>query len=170
MRSFRVAVPLLILAGTLGCQSTPYEKAYGTYARGYSDKKLSEDIFYVQFVATPFTSAETLDNYLYHRAAELTVRHGFHYFTILRDPRPSMQCRTVYKTQADRTAMIDKREREFPTMGTMHMTIQCFTAPEQAAGEDLIDAQTYLPEGHNPRRAKSITPGSDRRPACVLPQ
>jgi len=152
MKLSRIMVLLAFLAGTWGCHPTPYQKAYPASAHGYSDRKFCEDTFYVQFVANALTFPDTLNRYLYRRAAELTVRHGFRYFAIVGDPCPLTQYHTEYRSQEDERARIDSMEVEFPTWGTMRMTIQCFQDPQQAAGLRLIDAQAHLPKDRRPKQ------------------
>jgi len=151
MTLFRRVTLLAILIGAWGCQPTPYQKAYTDSARGYSDHEFSQDTFYVQFMANHITPAATLHRYLLRRAAELTVRHGFRYFAVIRDPGPRIEYHTEYRTREDEQAMIDSIQVEYPAWGTMHMTIQCFQDPQQAAGVRLIDAQAHLPKGGRPK-------------------
>jgi len=146
-----IGIPLAILIGTSGCQPTPYQKAYTTSGRGYYDREFSQDTFYVQFTANYFTPDDTLLRYLYRRAAELTVRHGFHYFAVVRDPRPLIEYHTEYRTKEHEAAMMDSMQVEHPAWGTMHMTIQCFEDPQNTSGVPLIDAKAHLPKGRRPR-------------------
>jgi hypothetical protein len=144
MKASRVVVLLAVLACAGGCAPTPYQRAGVISARGYSDKRLSEDTFHVKFVGNYRTPADTLYGYLHRRAAELTVRHGFRYFAIIREPRPLTEYQIVYRCREDEEAGIDAKEVEVPAWGTLHMTIQCFKAGQNAPGVRLIDAQAYL--------------------------
>jgi hypothetical protein len=142
-----IMLALLALPCVWGCEPTPYQRAGVSFGRGYSDKKLSEDTFHVSFAANYATSAETLREYLYRRAAELTSRYGFRYFAVVRPPRPLTWYKTIYPSQEDREAGIDGQEAELPAWGTLHMTIQCFRTRPDASGPRLSDAETCLLRG-----------------------
>lgn len=144
MKSYRMVISLAVLLCAWGCEPTPYQKAGPTSARGYSEKRLSEDTFHVQFMGSPTTSAEMMHEYLYRRAAELTLRHGFRYFAVVREPRPLAEYQTKYRSREDEQAGVDAREVEVPAWGTLQMTIQCFKNPENASGTSLINAEALL--------------------------
>jgi hypothetical protein len=146
MKSSEIVVSLVVLICTSSCEPTPYQKAYTAWAHGYSDKRLSQDTFHLQFVANPITSADILHEYLYRRAAELTLRHGFRYFAILRDPCPLSKYRIKYRSQEDAGAGIDSMEVEVPAWGTLHMTIRCFKDDPGTSDVCLIEAQACLPQ------------------------
>ena len=114
------------------------------FGRGYADKEFSDDTFHVAFTASYTTSAATLREYLYRRAAELTLRHKFRYFAVIREPRPLAKYKIMYRYQPDQGAGIDAEEVEVPARGTLHMTIQCFEDAWQTAGARPIDAIAYL--------------------------
>jgi hypothetical protein len=152
MRLSGIVIPLVVLICTSGCEPTPYQKAYTALAHGYSDKRFSQDAFHVQFVANYTTSASTLCRYLYRRAAELTVQHGFRYFAVVREPCPLIEYQITYRSQEDAEAWIDGMEVEVPAWGTMHMTIECFKDAQHPSGVRLIDAQAHLPKGRRPKR------------------
>lgn len=63
-----------------GC-STTYKSTGLT--GGYSDTRLSSDIFQVSFRGNGFTSREKASDFSLLRAAELTIQNGFNYFIIL---------------------------------------------------------------------------------------
>lgn len=63
-----------------GC-ATPYQSA-GSRG-GYSDYRVSTDLFAVSFRGNTGTREETVDKYLLRRASEITLEHGFKYFVIL---------------------------------------------------------------------------------------
>jgi len=144
MKSSSLVFALAVLAGTLGCEPTPYQRDGARATGGYSDRRLSEDTFHVKFVGTFTTPEETLREYLYRRSAELTLRHGFQYFAVLRDSRPVTEYQTKYRSRSDEAAGVDGLDVEFPAWGTLHMTIQCFEDRPETAGENLIDAKAYL--------------------------
>ena len=59
-----------------GCQPTPYQRKGPSSALGYSDKKLSDNTFQVWFFANSNTPPNTVREYLYKRAAEITIKNG----------------------------------------------------------------------------------------------
>ena len=63
-----------------GC-ATPYQSAGS--GGGYSDYRVSKDLFAVSFRGNTGTREETVDKYLLRRASEITLKHGFKYFVIL---------------------------------------------------------------------------------------
>jgi hypothetical protein len=63
-----------------GC-ATPYKSADA--GKGYSDFRITTDVFAVSFRGSAGTFEETVDRYLLRRASELTLEHGFTYFVIL---------------------------------------------------------------------------------------
>ena len=144
MRSFWTAVVLFVSLGVGGCAPTLYQKAPVAFGHGYAEKKFSDDTFHVAFTANYTTSAATLREYLYRRAAELTRQHKFQYFVVIREPRPRSEYKIVYRYHEDRGAGIDAEEVEVPARGTLHMTIQCFKDARQAAGTQPIDAMACL--------------------------
>ena len=76
-------VLLLALAGLLaGCgQPTPYQPAADGY--GYSEQQIEENRYRVTFAGNDLTAADTVQNYLLYRAAELTLDRGYDYFTVV---------------------------------------------------------------------------------------
>ena len=144
MKSYRMVIPLAVLICAWGCEPTPYQKAGPTSAGGYSEKRLSEDTFHVQFMGSPTMSADVMQTYLYRRAAELTLRHQFRYFAVIREPRPLAKYKAIYRHRVDQAAGIKAEEVEQPMRGTLHMTIQCFKNPENASDPSLINAEAYL--------------------------
>jgi hypothetical protein len=102
------------------------------------------------FTANYTTPPATLREYLYRRAAELTLQHKSRYFAVTREPRPLVEYRTVYRSEEDKEAGIDAEEVELPAWGTLQMTIQCFENVSTAAGTSLIDARACLPGVHGP--------------------
>ena len=72
---------LLPIVATLGC-ATAYQKE-GVFTNGYSDFRSSEDTFVITFRANEHTSEEKVLEYALKRAAELTLKNGFQYFSIL---------------------------------------------------------------------------------------
>ena len=69
-------VPVLLLCGCAS-EPTPYQRAGARLGGGYSEKRVSEDTFYVTYTANSRTPGRVMYAYLCRRAAELTLRHGF---------------------------------------------------------------------------------------------
>jgi len=80
--------PILFLISTLfilifsGC-STKYGQQ--SFKGGYSETRLSENIFIVTFKGNAFISKEEVSDYLLLRNSELTLNNGFSYFAIVSD-------------------------------------------------------------------------------------
>lgn len=79
----RTVLCLLILGVLAGCnrQATPYQPAAGGY--GYGEQQLEDNRYRVTFAGNDLTSAETVQNYLLYRSAEVTLDHGYDYFTMV---------------------------------------------------------------------------------------
>lgn len=74
----RVLVTFTVLV--LAC-ATPYQRA--GYAGGYSETRLAEDRWIVDFWGNGYTSGARVRDFTLLRAAELTLDNGFRYFAIL---------------------------------------------------------------------------------------
>jgi len=76
-------IVLAILAVMLvGC-ATPYQP-FELFGRGgYSDKRISENIYQVAYYANAATNMQTLNSLLLYRTAEITLDQGFDYFEVL---------------------------------------------------------------------------------------
>lgn len=69
-----------------GCMTaTPYqpERPGQAISGGYSDERLSENRFKVNFSGNNLTSRDRVEGYLLYRAAELTLQNGYDYFIIV---------------------------------------------------------------------------------------
>lgn len=66
-----------------GCarEPTPYQPIVDGY--GYSEQRIEDNRYRVTFAGNDFTKSETVQNYLLYRAAELTLNHGYDYFTVV---------------------------------------------------------------------------------------
>ena len=95
-RLSKLPLALTLLICILGCQATPYQKLGTTSAGGYSEKRISDDIFYVRFIANSNTPPKVVCRYLYRRAAEVTLENGFLYFTVIRGPGQLTERREFY--------------------------------------------------------------------------
>jgi len=70
---------VLAIALTVGC-TTAYQSTGMT--GGFSETKLSQDLFEVRFQGNGFTSADRVSQFLLRRAAEITLENHRRYFVI----------------------------------------------------------------------------------------
>lgn len=81
----RPLVRALLLGGVLALAAcaapTPYAPA-GDAGFGYTQTQIEENRWRVAFAGNADTARETVENYLLHRAAELTLEQGGDYFVI----------------------------------------------------------------------------------------
>jgi hypothetical protein len=143
-------VPVILLCGCVR-EPTPYQRAGTRWAEGYSEKRVSQDTFYVTYMANDRTPGRVVCAYLYRHAAELTLRYGFNYFAVIRGPRQPIYREARYGSGVDKKEMREPIDIERPVSGTVFMTIQCFKAL-QAPPETrvIIDAKGYLEKNPNP--------------------
>jgi hypothetical protein len=73
------ALLALLLAGC--AVPTPYQPAADGY--GYSEQQLESNRYRVTFSGNSVTPRDTVQNYLLHRAAEVTLESGHDYFTVV---------------------------------------------------------------------------------------
>ena len=145
MRRFRVI--LLLFAGLsciCGCQPTPYQRLGTTPAGGYSETRFSENEFHVKFVGNYNTPPATVHNYLYRRAAELTLEKGFKYFAVIRGPLPLTERRQLFQSQDHWKDMAGPIEFDVPDPRKLNMTIQCFKDVPEKRDIPVIDSKAYL--------------------------
>jgi len=84
LRKLRLMVlPLagLVLAGCVS--ATPYAPAEGSFGYGHGVAQIEQNRFRVRFRANGWTPQETVDLYLLHRAAEVTLEAGFDWFRVV---------------------------------------------------------------------------------------
>lgn len=62
--------------------ATLYQKE-GLFTNGYSDLRAGHDTFVVTFKANEYTTPEKVRKYALKRAAEVSRKHGYRYFSIL---------------------------------------------------------------------------------------
>jgi hypothetical protein len=146
MRIPAIALGVVAVFFVLGCDSTPtrYQKLGTTGDGGYSDEKISDDTFSIKFTANSDTSLSAVCRYLYRRAAEVTLKNGYTYFAVIRDPCALDSSVPVYRNDDEyrdtgRPALMLPMD-----MGTWFMTIQCFNAAQEASKVQLLDAKAYL--------------------------
>jgi hypothetical protein len=77
----KILLTILIVA-LVGC-ATPYQP-FELFGRGgYSDKKISEDMYQVAFYGNGPTNMQTINSLLLYRTAEITLDRGYDYFEVL---------------------------------------------------------------------------------------
>jgi hypothetical protein len=95
----RKAIVAALATSTLlvaGCATeTRYRPATGQgFSRtGYSDRQIEPGRFLVSFQGNSVTSRDTVERYLFFRAAELTLQQGYDYF-LMADRDTNLQSRT----------------------------------------------------------------------------
>lgn len=80
LKSITGIAALAVLAAC--ATATPYQAATQS-DRGYSDQKIEDNRFQVQFSGNSLTERKTVETYLLYRAAELTRENGFDYFRVI---------------------------------------------------------------------------------------
>ncbi len=84
MKRLTFAAALAGLALLAACATaTPYQAATDT-DRGFSEQKIEDNRFQVQFAGNSLTDRKTVETYLLYRAAELTKQNGFDHFRVVR--------------------------------------------------------------------------------------
>ena len=82
MRARKLVLGLTLLGMLAGCaQPTPYQPATDGY--GYREQQLEDNRYRVTFAGNDLTAADTVQNYMLYRAAELTLDEGYDYFTVV---------------------------------------------------------------------------------------
>ncbi len=64
--------------------ATPYQQALTASDSGYSEQKIEDNRFQVQFEGNSLTDRKTVETYLLYRAAELTKQSGYDHFRVVR--------------------------------------------------------------------------------------
>jgi len=76
---FSVIILLLISVALSGCVTTEYQ-ARGFFGDGYTEARIGEKTYKVEFRCNEITPEPTCEGYLFRRCAELTINAGFDYF------------------------------------------------------------------------------------------
>ena len=76
-----LCLAMLGLLAACGGQPTLYQPAVNGY--GYSDQQIEDNRYRVTFAGNDLTPADTVQNYLLYRSAELTLDRGYDYFTMV---------------------------------------------------------------------------------------
>ena len=71
----------VVLIALAGC-ATGYNKSGFLTGGGFSDTQLDENVFNITFRGNQYTSMERAKDFIYLRAADLTLKSGFTYFAI----------------------------------------------------------------------------------------
>lgn len=79
IKMFSILISILLI---FNC-STPYQPQ-GTLG-GYSEEKITSNIYVVKFQGNQHTKPEKVQNYLLYRCAELTKERGYAYFTAINE-------------------------------------------------------------------------------------
>ena len=144
MRTHCIAFFSAVLVCGCACECTPYQRAVRASGKGYSEKRVSPDVFRVRYVANTCTSNEVLSGYLHRRAAEVTLQYGFRYFTVLRGPSQPTHLDTRDVATRDQPRKWETVVVEVPSKGTLTMPIQCFRDANDPPETPLIDAKEQL--------------------------
>ena len=92
--------------------ATPYQPQIPgqRVSGGYSETRLDDTRYRVQFAGNTLTSRETVESYLLYRAAELTVQSGYDWFEI-----------TDHTTETDRQTYVERYPRYDPWYGSSYV-------------------------------------------------
>lgn len=72
------------MAGAARAETTPYQPSAASRAHyGYSETQIDANRVRVSFAGNGETSRETVETYLLYRAAEVTLRRGYDYFSVV---------------------------------------------------------------------------------------
>lgn len=146
LRTCTVAATVLI---AMGC-ATPYQPR--GFSGGYSDYRVSADVFSVSFRGSSSTREEVVEEFLLRRASELTLEHGFVYFVVLAEK------------DRTRTSSVGYSAMKLPIISPgSSIQIRCFR-DRPPDPESPIDAAEFL--GFNfPEALKELLPsGSTSSP------
>ena len=75
-KSITIAVIALLMQACV----TPYQPS--GFRGGFSETRLDERVYRIQFSGNAFTSSERVADYVIRRAAELTLENGYKYFSV----------------------------------------------------------------------------------------
>jgi hypothetical protein len=78
----KIVITFITLFSIYAC--TPAYSTKGLYG-GYSDTKLSDNMFRVSYYGNGYTNYEYVDDMALLRSADLTLQNGFFYFAIMSD-------------------------------------------------------------------------------------
>jgi len=82
----KFALTLLLPVLMAGCATvTPYGPAGSPGGYGYADQKIDSNHYRVSFKGNASTSRQNVENFLFYRAADLTLETGNDYFIVLEE-------------------------------------------------------------------------------------
>lgn len=144
MKKLFILSALALMGGLFGCEATPYQRLGATAAGGYSEKAMSDNSFYIKFSANSSTSTKVVRTFLYRRAAEVTLRYGFLFFTIVRGPSPLTDHVSFYVSKDSYDDGAAPIEVSVLQGNRLQMVIQCFKEIPEQSDTQLINAKKYL--------------------------
>ena len=132
MRRTRIAgqVLCLVCVIVLGGCATKYQPM--GFAGGYDDFRITKDTFEITFRGNGRTAAETVSRYVFRRASEVTLLHGFTHFVPLVE---TDQTRSYVHGSGGNTHTIVRPG--------LTMRIRCFKNPLSHA-DGLVEARQFL--------------------------
>lgn len=65
MRTHWITIVLGVFLCGCACEPTPYQRAVGRAGKGYSEKRVYQDTFYVKYVSNTCTPDDVLSGYLH---------------------------------------------------------------------------------------------------------
>ena len=125
-----IAYGCLVIVASSGC-ATPYQHKSFLWG-GYQDFQVSKGTFSVTFQGNPSLDRSRLRQYLYRRAAEVTLEHGFSYFEVIESTDQSRTSTYVSMTALTITATPQET-----------IMIRCFQE-DPSPSLHAIDAREYL--------------------------
>lgn len=126
-------VALALLASAC---ATKYGKE-GVFSNGYSDFRIADDTFVVNFRANEYTKSEKVIKYALMRAAELTLQNGYHYFTVLEEA-DTTKSDLQFDLRRDWTSG-SLSQLHYPSL---RLKIKCFN--QKPSEPNAIEAANYL--------------------------
>jgi hypothetical protein len=154
MRIEAVPLALLTVAMLAGCarvQPTPYQPAVEGY--GYSEHQIEDNRYWVSFAGNDETPASTVQKYWLYRIAELTLDHGYDYFTVV---DRNLERSTTYEGTAQFEPPFISEAGEYITGGstsysstpsdsyTAYADVVMFEGAKPAADVNAYDARSVL--------------------------
>ncbi|MBS0626055.1 MAG: hypothetical protein JSS32_08405 [Verrucomicrobia bacterium] len=118
--------------------ATRYGEA-GFFSNGYTDFRYSEDTFDVSFRANEYTKSDKVMKYALLRASELTLKHGYNYFTVLEQSDTTRSALQFNTHQSWSTTHGSVSQLHYPSL---RLKIKCFA--EKPASGDIVDAKEFL--------------------------
>ncbi len=109
---FVLASSALILSAC--ATQTPYAARSSDDSYGFSEQRIESNRYRVTFRGNSLTSRETVEDYLLYRAAELTLKNGYDYFTVVEDDTEKT---TRYRSSGFAGPIYYGRGRRFPYYG-----------------------------------------------------